>query len=297
MTGASELYGRVYKSRLWRNGLGVVVLVNAVVLGAMAEVTEGTETEYWLGFADQALLMVMVIDAALCIAVRRRAVLKRGWDLFDIGVTFISVIPDFGMLSAFRVVRVIRVMRLISFIPNSRAMVDAMVAALRDMAAAFVVLAVVFYSFVVITTSIFRDLDAAHYGTLGRSAAHLYGIMVSLGSNLGDETVLADHLWALPFFGVFIIVASFGLMNMFIAVLVSALREELEKDTIREERERFNRLEQKLEALTALVEGLATPARSATGNNNIPGAQAKPAGKTGAEQSQPVPDLVARTRD
>jgi hypothetical protein len=42
------------------------------------------------------------------------------------------------MLSAFRVLRVIRVLRLISFIPHGRPMVDALLGALRNMAAAFV---------------------------------------------------------------------------------------------------------------------------------------------------------------
>ena len=244
---------RAYRSRLWTNGVGLAVLVNAVVLGAITEVPEDTRVEAWLSIADHLLLCIMVADVALCIAVKRRKVLTSGWDLFDTGVTLISVLPNLGMLSAFRVIRAIRVLRLISFIPRGRAMVDAMLLALRDMATAFVVLGVVFYSFVVIATSLFRDADPVHYGTLGRSTGHLYGIMVSLGSGLGDEAVLLDHLWALPLVAAFVIVASFGLMNMFIAVLVSALREELEKEALLEERARFDRLEQKLDALTALI--------------------------------------------
>jgi voltage-gated sodium channel len=175
--------------------------------------------------------------------------LHSGWDIFDIAVTLVSVIPSFGMLSAFRAPRLIRILRLISFIPHGQAMVDALLGALRNMAAAFVVMGVVFYSFVVITTNLFRDVDPVHYGTLGRSAAHHYMVMVSLGSSLESESVLTGMPWALPLFAAFIIVASFGLLNMFIAVLVAALKEQLEQETIREERARFDRLEQKLDAL------------------------------------------------
>jgi hypothetical protein len=43
-------------------------------------------------------------------------------------------------------------------------------------------------------------------------------------------------------------------MNMFIAVLVAALKEQLEAETIREERARFDRPEQKIDAMTAQIE-------------------------------------------
>ena len=244
----------LYASSFWRVGIGLAVFVNSIVLGAITEAPEGSELAQWLGWADTALLVLLVIDVALCVAVKRRAVLHSGWDIFDITVTIVSVTPSFGMLSAFRVLRVIRVLRLISFVPHGRAMVDALLHALRNMAAAFVVLGVVFYSFVVITTNLFRDIDPLHYGTLGRTAAHLYTVMVSLGSSLDTEVVLNGIPWALPIFAAFIIVASFGLMNMFIAVLVAALKEQLEAETIREERARFDRLERKIDALAARLE-------------------------------------------
>jgi voltage-gated sodium channel len=239
----------LYAARSWRIGIGLSVLANSIVLGAITEAPEGSVLAEWLGRADAVLLAVLVFDIVLCIAVKRRAVFHSGWDVFDITVTLVSVIPSFVMLSTFRVLRVVRILRLISFIPHGQAMVDALLGALRNMAAAFVVLGVVFYSFVVITTNLFREIDPAHYGTLGRSAGHLYTVMVSLGSTLENESVLAGMPWALPLFGAFIIVASFGLLNMFIAVLVAALKEQLEQDTIREERARFDRLEQKLDAL------------------------------------------------
>jgi voltage-gated sodium channel len=245
---------RLYASSFWRIGTGVTVLINSIVLGAIAEAPEGTVFVDRLDCLDAVLLAILVADVILCIAVKRRAVLRSGWDMFDIAVTLGSIVPNIDMLSAFRILRVLRVLRLISFIPHARAMVDALLHALRNMIAAFVVLGVVFYSFVVITTSLFRDQDPAHYGSLGRSAGHLYSVMVTLGSNLDTEAVLGGNPWALPIYGAFIIVASFGLLNMFIAVLVAALKEQLEQETVREERARFDRLERKLDALMASIE-------------------------------------------
>ncbi len=244
----------LYSTQPWRIGIGTAVFVNSIVLGAITETPEDLALAHWLGLADSALLTVLVVDVALCIAVKQRAVLRNGWDLFDITVTLVSVTPNLGMFSAFRVLRVVRVLRLISFIPHGRAMVDALLGALRNMAAAFVVLAVVFYSFVLITTNLFREMDPGHYGSLGRSAAHLYSVMVSLGANLDTEAVLGGIPWALPIYAAFIVIASFGLLNMFIAVLVAALKEQLEQEAIREERARFDRLECKIDRVAASIE-------------------------------------------
>lgn len=243
----------LHGARWWRAGIGVAIFVNSLVLGAITETAEGSSLAVGLSRLDAILLALLVCDESLCVFVKRLAVLRNGWDMFDVGVTFLSLSPSVGVLSAFRVLRVLRVLRLISFVPRGRATVDALFGALRDMAAAFLILAVVFYSFVVIATNLFRDIDPAHYGTLGRSAAHLYAVMVSLGSNLESEMVFAADPWALPIFGAFIVVASFGLLNMFIAVLVAALKEQLDHENVAEERAHFERLERKLDALAAAM--------------------------------------------
>jgi voltage-gated sodium channel len=247
----------IYRSRAWRVFVGAAILANALVLGAVVETPEGSAQALWLERADKGLLALLVADVALCLLVKRRKILSSGWDLFDVAVTLASIVPNVGFLSAFRTLRVIRVLRLVSFLPHGRATVDALLKALRDMTAAFLVLAVVFYSFVVIATNMFRDVDPMRYGTLARSAAHLFSVMVSLGSNLENETIFGPLPWAVPLFGAFIVVASFGLLNMFIAVIVAALKEELDREHVREERARFDRLERKLEQVAAGLEALA----------------------------------------
>lgn len=246
----------LYATRTWRVAIGLAIAVNSLVLGAITETPEGSALAIRLAHVDAALLALLVVDAVLCVVVKRLAILRSGWDLFDVGVTLVSLSPSVGALSAFRVLRVLRVLRLISFVPRGRATVDALLGALRNMAAAFMILAVVFYSFVVIATNLFRDLDPARYGTLGRSAAHLYSVMTSLGSNLESETIFGRDPWALPIFGAFIVVASFGLLNMFIAVLVAALKEQLDHENVAEERAHFARIERKLDALADALDAL-----------------------------------------
>lgn len=246
-----ETLRRFYESSAWNLTIGLVVFANSIVLGMLTEVVEGSHADDVLSNLDAVMLSVLLADSALCIAVRRKTVLKNPWDLFDITVTVVSVIPHIEMLSALRVLRVLRVLRLVSFIPHGRATVDALFSAMRPMAAAFVVMGVVFYSVVIISTNLFREIDPVHYGNLGLSAIHLYAIMVSFGNDPDAIVpVVGVFPWAWLVFIPFVVIASFGLLNLFIGVLAAAVRDQLDAERSGRDRAQIDRLEAKVDALT-----------------------------------------------
>lgn len=245
---------RFYHSRFWRLSVGSVVFANSIVLGGLTEVAEDSAAEAILSHVDDAMLLVLVADSALCLAVRGRGILRRPWDLFDVAVTLVSTVPQIEMLSTLRVLRVLRVLRLLSFVPHGRATVDALFGAMRQMTAAFLVMGVVFYSVVIISTNLFRDVDPAHYGSLGSSAIHLYAIMVSFGNDPDAIIPVVTALpWAWLVFVPFVVIASFGLLNLFIGVLAAAVREQLDAERSGRDRARLERVEAKVDALTALL--------------------------------------------
>jgi voltage-gated sodium channel len=249
---------RLHRSRARQIVVGMTILVNAIVLGALTELPEGSPDTFWLERLDTILLAILVADVLLTIAAKRTRVLRSGWDVFDITVTLVSVVPHVEMLSALRVLRILRVLRLVSFIPHGRATVDALLRAMHTMMAAFVVLSVVFYSFVVIATNLFRDIDPERYGSLGRAATHVYSFMVTFGADLDAEPVIREAPWSLFVFAPFIFVASFGMLNLIIAILVVALREQMDSSALRKEQQRLDRIEQKVDAITAIVRQLSS---------------------------------------
>jgi voltage-gated sodium channel len=248
------MLGRFQRSRFWQFAVGVIVFANSIVLGGLTEVAEGSHTELVLARVDSAMLLVLVFDSFLSIALRGRALLRSPWDMFDITVTLMSVVPQIDMLSALRVLRVVRVLRLVSFVPHGRATVDALFSAMRQMLAAFMVMGLVFYSVVIISTNLFRDIDPTHYGSLGRSAIHLYAIMISFGNDPDAIVpVVTVFPWAWLVFVPFVIIASFGLLNLFIGVLAAAVREQLDAERSGRARAQMDRIEAKLDALAAAV--------------------------------------------
>jgi voltage-gated sodium channel len=253
------MVGRIYQSRGWTLGVGIVIFLNSIVLGLLTEVPEHTPAAGILSGLDSAMLLVLLADCGLCVAARGRGVLQRPWDLFDIVVTVVSVVPQIDMLSALRVLRVLRVLRLLSFVPHGRATVDALFGAMRQMTAAFMVMGVVFYSMVIISTNLFRDIDPLHYGNLGRSAIHLYAIMVSFGNDPDAIVpVVSVAPWAWLVFIPFVVTASFGLLNLFIGVLAAAVRDQLDAERSGRAQAQVDRLEAKVDALSEQLRKLMT---------------------------------------
>lgn len=242
-----------YHSTFWKLTIDAVALANAVVLGVLAgERPAAPEPPAW-HLADRLLLYVLCVDVALSIACGRRGKWRHwldGWGWFNAVVTLVSFIPDASGFSALRVLRVLRVLRLLSSFDLAREAIEALLHAAASMAAAFAALLLAFYSFAVIATNLFGTIDPAHFASLGRSAEFLYALMTSLGSDLqAIGPVVAVAPWAWLFFGVFVLTTSFGLMNLFLALLVSALRERMDRNRVDATAARLARIKAKLDAL------------------------------------------------
>jgi voltage-gated sodium channel len=158
------------------------------------------------------------ITSAYCISYA-----ASGWNIFDFAIVGASLLPGAGNVSVLRALRILRVLRLFSVVPRLRAVVQALLDAIPNMASILVVLVLIFYVTAVLATQLFGGASAELFGTIGRSMYSLFQVMTL--ENWADgivQPVMEIHPWAWAFFIPFIIVTSFAVLNLFIAVLVSA---------------------------------------------------------------------------
>lgn len=253
--------GTIYQTHAWGVFVGIAILLNSAALGFIASLAQGDPRIDTFEIIDKLTLAVLILDSALCIVVKRSRVLTNGWDLFDIGVVAISLVPLLQSLSALRAFRTIRLLRLVAIVPNGRATVDALFRAIRNMGAAIIMMAIVFYIFMIICTTFFRQVDPDQFGDLGKSAISLYQLMVFFGTD-SDVThrVTTAIPWAWLVFAPFTFLASFTLLNLVIGVFVSAVDDELKRD-ISEENAELVRIEQKVDALAESIAELLNRVR------------------------------------
>ena len=202
-----------------------LIVVNAVTLGLETSATISQALDPWLRLLDMAIVAVFVVEIALRLLAEGPAFFRRGWNLFDFSVIAITLATATGNLSVLRALRVLRVLRLVSVAPQMRRVVEALLHAIPGLGAISSLLLLVFYVGAVMATQMFGASFPEWFGSVGASMYSLFQIMTLESWSMGIvRPVMAVHDWAWAFFVPFILLTSFAVLNLFIAVIVDALQ-------------------------------------------------------------------------
>jgi voltage-gated sodium channel len=216
---------RFVEGNRFRSVVMIAVIVNALVLGldTYAELPEAVHRA--CNFLDNAFVLLFVIEILLKLAAWRLRFFTSAWNIFDFLVVGVSLVTA-GPFSVLRALRVLRTLRLVSTVKAMRRVVEALIRAIPGISAILGVLTVFFYVGAVLTTSLFGQSHPELFGALGNSTITLFQLM--LFDNWADvlRDVGATYWWAPVFFIAFTVVTAFAVLNLFIAVMVDALRNE-----------------------------------------------------------------------
>jgi voltage-gated sodium channel len=202
-----------------------LVVANAITLGleTVPEVTARFGS--LLQRLDAALLAAFVVELLLKISGQGLRFFRNGWNVFDFVVIGIALVPASGPLSVFRALRVLRVLRLVTAIPKMRFVIESLLRSLPGLGSIGMLLVIVFYVFAVVATTLFGAQFPQWFGTLWGSAFSLFQIMTLEGWADIAREVMQAHPSAWIFFLGFILIATFTVLNFFIALIVKAMDE------------------------------------------------------------------------
>ena len=203
----------------------VLIVINAVILGLETSSSVMQAVGRWVLIIDKIILAVFVAELSLRLFVHRLAFWRDPWSVFDFSVVAIALVPATGPLAVLRALRVLRVLRMLTIVPSMRRVVGALLSAIPGLSSIALVLLLVFYVFAVIATHLFGALFPDWFGHLGRSLYTLFQVMTLESWSMGiARPVMAQIPWAWAFFIVFILFATFTMLNLFIAIIVNAMQ-------------------------------------------------------------------------
>jgi len=202
-----------------------LILINAIILGLETSPAVMDKAGLFILTLDKIILTLFVIEIALRIYVNRFAFWKDPWSLFDFSVVVIALIPASGPFAVLRALRVLRVLRLLTMVPSMRRVVGALLAAIPGLGSIGLMLLIIYYVFAVIATNLFGSSHPEWFGTLGNSFYTLFQIMTLESWSMGIARPVMDNFpYAWAFFVPFILVATFTMLNLFIAIIVNAMQ-------------------------------------------------------------------------
>ena len=213
-----------------------LILINAVTLGLETAPSVMAVAGDLILALDKAILSVFVAEIAIRLYVHRWAFFRDPWSVFDFIVVGIALIPATGQFSVLRALRVLRVLRILTIVPSMRRVVGALLAAIPGLGSIALVLLLIYYVFAVIATNLFAATYPEWFGDIGRSLYTLFQIMTLESWSMGIARPVMEHFpYAWAFFIPFILIATFTMLNLFIAIIVNAMQsfqEAEHKDTV-----------------------------------------------------------------
>jgi voltage-gated sodium channel len=266
---------RISESGAFHAAVVAVILVNAVVVGL--ETSRSLVAAYGPMFSAAHGVILTLFIAELVIRAgangfRLPPFLRDGWNVFDVVVVALSLLPGVGVFATVaRIARVLRVARLVSVSPKLRLIVGTMMRSIPSLVHVSMLLGLLLYVYAVIGVNLFGPHDPPRWGSLRAALLTLFQILTLEGWVEVQEAVMARASWAWIYFASFVIVAVFVVVNLFIAVVLNNLDEIREEDRqaalAREDRLRppaERELEHHLAAIRADVERLEAAYRRYT---------------------------------
>ena len=265
---------RIVEARGFEPFMIGLILFNAVLIGL--ETSHEVVAQYGdlLHLGNDVILWIFILEAVLkitAVAPRLALYFGNGWNLFDFTIVILSLVPATGEFALVgRLIRVLRVLRLVSAVPQLRLIVATLVRSIPSMGHVIGLMSIIFYIYAVTGFHLFHKDDPEHWGSLGEALLTLFSVVTLEGWVQVMEVLLKPHPWAWIYFVTFILIGTFVMLNLFIAVVINNLDaskaaelEELAQPPTRDEivdelkrtREMLAVLQRKLEALSTSAPG------------------------------------------
>ena len=229
MTRLVNFSARLVNSTWFEYFIIGVIIVNGIILGLETSATITRLYGDWLYLGNDVALWVFIVEAALKMLARwprPQRYFRDGWNVFDFLIIVFALMPATGQFAMIaRLARLLRVVRLISAIRDLRLIVAALVRSIPSVGHVIMLMSIVAYIYAIMGHQLFHEHDPEHWGTLGRSLLTLFNITTLDNWTRTMNIAMEHHSWAWVYFVSFVVVGTFVVINMFIAIIINSLDE------------------------------------------------------------------------
>ena len=254
-----ELCKKVSESKSFTNLILCVIGVAAVVVGM--QTYKEFELEYRTVFntLNAVILGIFIFEVIIKIVTQGRQpqnYFKDAWNIFDFSIVAVCLLPiesnDF--VAVLRLVRVLRVLKLVSAIPRLQVLVGAVLKSIPSIGYVFLLATMHFYIYGCMATFLYSENDPVHFRNLQTSMLSLfravtledwtdlmyinmygsanygydgssYTMLADLGIDRDEVVSSASPFAAALFFVSFIVSGAMIVLNLFVGVMLTGMED------------------------------------------------------------------------
>jgi voltage-gated sodium channel len=219
----------LHSNKLFEFTVIFIIVFSALVTGAKTYEINTTldNAVHWL---DWFITLFFLFEVSIRIIAEPRTLdfFKKGWNVFDFIIVAASLVPVDGNETVLlaRLLRIFRVLRLVSVIPELRILINSLLKALPRMGYIALLMFIIFYIYAAIGSFMFEAINHKLWANI--SIAMLTLFRVATFEDWTDVMYETMEVYPLSwiFYLTFIFLTAFVFLNMMIGVVLDAMQRE-----------------------------------------------------------------------
>lgn len=236
--GLQVFFWKIRSNKFFEGFVIFIIIVSALLIGAktydisplMGRVISVADWGITLFFLSEIIIRFLGEE-------HKTAFFKRGWNIFDTVIVVASLVPieNSEMALLGRLIRVFRVLRMVSIVPEMRLLLDALLKAMPQLGYVVALMFIIFYIYAAVGSLFFADINKELWGDISIAMLTLFRVMTFEDwTDVMYETMEVYTLSWL-FYLTFIFFTAFAFLNMVIGIVVNTLQEESDRIQLEEQ--------------------------------------------------------------
>ncbi|MGB2741944.1 MAG: ion transporter [Cognaticolwellia sp.] len=222
---------KIDSSPIFQWSVITVIVLSALLIGVKTHDLP-LEALNVLGFLDSAITVFFVFELTIRFIAHKdkKSFFKSGWNIFDTIIVVGSLIPagGSGILLA-RLLRVFRVLRLVSMVPELRLLINALISAIPRMGYIALLMFVIFYIYAAVGSILFSQINTVLWGDVSISMLTLFRVATFEDWTDVMYETMAVHPMSWIYYLTFIFLTAFIFLNMMVGTILEVMGQEHEK--------------------------------------------------------------------
>jgi voltage-gated sodium channel len=226
---------KVRENKLFETLVIVVIVVSALVIGAKTYQIRPGAYRVFVAL-DWAITLFFLVEILIRMVAEGslRQFFRKGWNVFDFVIVTASLIPfdESEMALLGRLLRIFRVLRLVSIIPELRVLLNAFLQSIPRLGYVSLLMFIIFYIYAAIGSIFFSAVNQILWGNISVAMLTLFRV-----ATFEDWTdVMYETMAVYPlswlFYLSFIFIIAFVFLNMMIGIVLETLQREFERSAL-----------------------------------------------------------------
>jgi voltage-gated sodium channel len=222
------IFKRLESNKIFQTLIISVIILSALLVGAATHDLP-VEVIWFVGIMDVAITAFFLIEIVVRYFATNSAktFFSKGWNVFDTAVVLGSLVPAGGSsILIARLLRVFRVLRLISMVPELRILINALFKAIPRMGYIVLLMFVIFYIYAAVGSMLFETINPTLWGDVTISMLTLFRVATFEDWTDVMYETMNIHPLSWIYYLSFIFLTAFVFLNMMVGTVLDVMTQE-----------------------------------------------------------------------